>query len=447
MGKHLLLLPGRFVQHAVKDLRCPVLPVRSDGVHHPGDLQRRGQQLPLPEAEIGILPAGSQLFRLRQVPRRSPIGSGPFLCLSEPQLPGQGPHARRAKLLPQPDEIAIAAFFQCCGKIHLAMGDAARAPEHLPIHHEVPGAVVHKVILPRFQRSGRQHRLEHRPHRIALESPVHQRAVGFVEAVRDRFGVKSGQADAGANLGTGGIQHHNAPAGHGLGGSGFHGTLDLPGDRDPHPQRTAVLPEQLRLLPCPELPLRVHIAPDGVSPAGAGQQRVKRRFQPGRPLSFAVAVTQQVCAERGCRIPPGKGIARDAQRRNIGVHFHQKGRVYVALLIEHRLPCGIGIRVKPGVAVGSGQAECIPAGLQTGQETVLAVVEIPAPRRKRQGDHALPRRPRRITRIGAKPEQAADHDRKPQQKPRVESQHPFPGQRKLPLSVLPLRVVWTERGS
>ena len=115
--------------------------------------------------------------------------------------------------LPQPDKVSVAAFFQCGGKVYLPMRDAARTAEHLPVHLAPAGTGVDQTGLPCFQRGGGQHRLEHRPHRVALEGPVQHRAVRRIQAGSRVCRVVPRHTDAGADFGVCGIQHHDAAGG------------------------------------------------------------------------------------------------------------------------------------------------------------------------------------------------------------------------------------------
>ena len=119
------------------------------------------------------------------------------------------------------------------------MRHPARAAEDLPIHHHRAGALENRLQA-RFQCSRRQHRLEHRAHRIALQRPVQEGAVRRLQTVGKMLRVVARHADAGAHRRRGGIQHQNAAALHSGGRHRFHRPLHRTGDGQLHTQRPAV---------------------------------------------------------------------------------------------------------------------------------------------------------------------------------------------------------------
>ena len=368
-------------------------------------------------------------------------GPGPFDPPAEAQCLRHDMDPFRTQKLPQPDEIPVAAFFQRPRQIDLAVGDPSGAAENLSIHLAPAGTGVDKISLPCFQRSCGQHRLEHRAHRIAPKRPLHQRAALSFQTGRNVFRVIVRQADAGPDLCGVRLQHQNTAALHGLLCHCLRRLLDLPGESQLHPCRPAVVFLQLRF--SPQFSLCVDGAAQGVPFPAAGQQGVKGRFQSGGPFSLAIPAADQLDGQRRVRIPTFHRPAQDSQRRDIPVHFQQKGGRRIPLPVEFRLPGGIGIREQPGIAVLPRDAERHPSGGQPGQALAAAIVEVAPPGGQGQGHCTLGRRPGRIHRVGADPEQPADHHRKPEDQRPVQSQHPPAGHETAPF----LSVVWTRKGA
>ena len=153
-------MSGGLVQRGLQHIRAAVYAVRCNGVEQCRHLHRRCQQAALPKAEIGKLPALRQLLRGGQLPG---LGGKP-LCQRQALPKAKGfsgvQQAFRTQLLSQTDKIAVAAFFQRGGKVHLSMRHPARAAEDLPIHYHRASALENRLQA-RFQRSRSQHRLEH----------------------------------------------------------------------------------------------------------------------------------------------------------------------------------------------------------------------------------------------------------------------------------------------
>ena len=430
MGKRREGRAGGLVQSGLQQQRGAADPPAGNGVHHGGNLQGRCQQLPLPEAEIGVGPAGRKSLLLRQDPRRRVQGIGEWDRLPEAQLLCHGADGIGPQRLPQPDEVAVAALFQRAGQIHLTMGDAARTAEDPAIHRAPAGAGVDKAALPCLQRRCRHHRLEHRAHGIALERPFQQGAVRGVQAGRNVFRIIAGAADAGPHLGVGGVQHQDAAALHRLVGHGFGGLLDLPGKGQLHPHGPAVGGGEDGL--GPQLSLGVDGAEQGIPRPAAGEQIIKGGFQPGGTVALAIEIPQQLHCQRGGRASPCRWPAGNAQRGNIPVHFQQKRGCGVPLLVERRLPGGIGVGEQAGIAALPGHAEGHPAGGLPREELAPVIIKIAPPSWQVEGDHALRRRPGPIGRVGAEPVQAADHRRKAEQQGSIQDQHPFAGHENAP---------------
>ena len=80
--------------------------------------------------------------------------------LPEAKLPRHLQKRLCPQLLPQPDKIAVAAFFQSRSHVHRSVRNTACAAEDLSIHHHSTGAfVLRQDAL--LQRCRSQHRLEH----------------------------------------------------------------------------------------------------------------------------------------------------------------------------------------------------------------------------------------------------------------------------------------------
>ena len=80
--------------------------------------------------------------------------------LPETKLPRHLQKRLCPQLLPQPDKIAVAAFFQSRSHVHRSVRNTACAAEDLSIHHHRTGAfVLRQDAL--LQRCRSQHRLEH----------------------------------------------------------------------------------------------------------------------------------------------------------------------------------------------------------------------------------------------------------------------------------------------
>ena len=153
-------MSGGLVQRGLQHIRAAVYAVRCNGVEQCRHLHRRCQQAALPKAEIGKLPALRQLLRGGQLPG---LGGKP-LCQQQSLPKAKGfsgvQQAFRTQLLSQTDKIAVAALCQCSQKVHFAVRHTACAAEDLPVHHHRAVAVENRLQA-RFQRSRRQHRLEH----------------------------------------------------------------------------------------------------------------------------------------------------------------------------------------------------------------------------------------------------------------------------------------------
>ena len=80
--------------------------------------------------------------------------------LPEAKLPRHLQKRLCPQLLPQPDKIAVAAFFQSRSHVYRSVRNTACAAEDLSIHHHSTGAFAlrQNALL---QRCRSQHRLEH----------------------------------------------------------------------------------------------------------------------------------------------------------------------------------------------------------------------------------------------------------------------------------------------
>ena len=314
------------------------------------------------------------------------------------------------------------------------MRDAARTAEHLPVHLAPAGAGVDQTGLPCFQRGCGQHRLEHRPHRVALEGPVQHRAVRRIQAGSRVCRVVPRHTDAGADFGVCGIQHHDAASGHHPARNGFRRPLDRPGKSQLDPHGPAVGVGLFRL--APQASLRIDKAGQSVALPGAGKRRIKRGFQPGGSPAVAVHIPDELHSQRRGRIAHGHRPAGNAQRRNIAVHREQERRDCVSFLVQQRLPSRIGTGKEPGIVSPAGHTERHPLCAKARQKMALAVVEIAPPRRECQRHHALRRRAGCIVRVGAQPVQPADHRRKTPHQQRIQRQHPPSGHENAPFGLL-----------
>ena len=374
---------GRFIQSAFQKEWLPPDTARRNGVYHGSNLDRCSQQLPLPKAEIGKSPAGCECFRLRQLTGSRAQGVCQIQRPAKAEADSHFPHPLRAKLLPQPDKISVAAFLQGGCQIHFSVRDTSGTAEHLPIHNAIARAIPHKARLPRFQRCGSQYRLENRTHRIGLKCPVHKRAVRSIQAGGDIFRVKARCTGTGPHFCTGRIQYQNAAALHRLDRHGFCRALDGPGESQLNPHCAAVRFYKLRLCPAPELSLCVDRTDQLVLCPGAGEQILQRCLQPCDAVPLAIEIAQQGRRQRGIPIAARDGIAPRAHCRDIPRHLHQKRPGGVPFLVEHCLTGLAGIRVKFCVASLPGQTKRQPLLPKPGEQVTIAIVKIAPPGRER----------------------------------------------------------------
>ena len=301
-----------------------------------------------------------QLLRGRQLPG---LGGKPFCqrqALSKAERLGGVQQFFRAQLLPQADKIAVAAFFQRSGKVYLPMWHPARAAEDLPIHHHRAGALENRLQA-RFQCSRRQHRLEHRAHRIALQRPVQEGAVRRLQTVGKVLRVVARHTDAGAHRRRGGIQHQNAAALHSGGRHRFHRPLHRTGDGQLHTQRPAVGLQKFGRLAGAQRTLRCDGADKAAVLPWAGKHGVQCLFQPRSAVTCAIQIAQQMLTQRLCGIPPGGGVTGQSKAGGVAVHLQQKRRSAAAAAVQKRLPGGVRAGIQPVVIALPGKTHHLPA--------------------------------------------------------------------------------------
>ena len=318
------------------------------------------------------------------------------------------------------------------------MRHPARAAEDLPIHHHRAGALENRLQA-RFQCSRRQHRLEHRPHRIALQRPVQKGAVLCLQAVGQMLRVVARHTDTGAHRRCGGIQHQNAAVCHGTCCHCLHRPLHRAGDGQLHAQRPAIGLQKLGRLPGAQRTLRRHGANKTAVLPCAGKYSVQRLFQPGSAMTRAVQIAQQVLTQRHCGIPPGGGVTGQAKTSGVAVHLQQKRGGAAAATVQKRLSGGIGAGIQAVVIALPGKAHHLPALLKTGEQPPLRIIKVAPPGGQLQGDRALRRRPCSIGGVQRQQIQPAQHHRKPQQQGGIHRQYPFAGHE---ATTFPLLLGW-----
>ena len=261
-----------------------------------------------------------QLLRGGQLPG---LGGKP-LCQQQALPKAKGfsgvQQAFRTQLLSQTDKIAVTAFFQRGGKVHLSMRHPARAAEDLPIHYHRAGALENRLQA-RFQCSRRQHRLEHRAHRVALQCPVQKGTILCLQAVGKVLRVVARHTDAGAHRRCGGIQHQNAAARHGTCRHCFHCPLHRAGDGQLHAQRPAVGLQKPSRFSGAQRTLRRHGADKTTVLPCAGKHGVQRLFQPGSAMTRAIQIAQQMLTQRHRRIPPGGRITGQPKAGGVAAYL------------------------------------------------------------------------------------------------------------------------------
>ena len=242
------------------------------------------------------------------------------------------------------------------------MRHPARAAENLPIYHYRAGALENRLQA-RFQRSRRQHRLEHRAYCIALQHPVQEGAVFCLQTVSKVLRVVARHADAGAHRRCGSIQHQNAAARHGSCRHRFRRPLHRAGDGQLHTQRSAVGGQKLRCFSGAQRTLRRHGADKAAVLPCAEKHAIQCLFQPGSAVACAIQIAQQVLTQRHRRIPPNGGIAGQPKAGGVAVHLQQKRSGAAAAAVQKCLPGGIGAGIQAVVIPLPGKAHHLPAFL------------------------------------------------------------------------------------
>ena len=268
------------------------------------------------------------------------------------------------------------------------------------------------------------HRLKHRPRRIARQRTVQKGTARLLKACGKVPGVVGGHADPCPDGGGGHIQHQNAPGSHILCRHRLCCPLHRAGDGQLHPCSTAVLPYPFRLLPGTEGPPGSDTAADHVLCAGAGKHLVQCLFQSGGTLALAVQIADEVAAQGCGGVALRRRIAPEPQCGKVSVHLQQKGGRAAAVPVQQRLPLGVCEIVKPGVAVFPREAQRLPPLFHTGEQQSIAVVKIAPPGRQGQRHSGLCRCMGGVTVVLRQCIEPAQHHPKTQQQRRIQPKDP-----------------------